>query len=150
MKPAKQNKAPSAEILSFMDELDSFLKKDKTPLAKKNAKVAPPLTIKPHRYERLSLNKSFTPTARLTIITHQSCQCCGDSVEFVSQPLKTFSNKKLASISIPDPDESLPLTLRTEFTSVPKCAKCLRFEATAEFWLDTRPAQRSLFEGDSL
>lgn len=147
MKPAKQPKAVSADILSFMDELDSFLKKDKTPLAKKTLKAKVTVPHKPHRYERLALNKSFTPTTRLTIITRQSCACCGSVSEYVSQPLKTFTNKRLASISIPDPDESLPLELRTEFTSVPKCSSCLRSELLLEDFLSNHPQQLSLFSG---
>lgn len=144
MKPAKQ---PSADILAFMSELDSFLKKDKTPLAKKTQKVTVAVPHKPHRYERLTLNRSFTPRTRLSIITRQSCQCCGGSTEYVSQPLKTFTNKRLASISIPDPDETLPLELRFDYTSVPKCSACLQAELSVDNWLDSLESrQLSLFE----
>jgi hypothetical protein len=145
---SKQPKQPTADILDFMSEIDSLLKKDKTLPTKKGQKVKVALPVKPHRYERLTLNKSFTPRERLVIITRQSCACCGDSTEYVSQPLKTFSNKRLASISIPDPDESLPLVLREEFTSVPKCATCLRIEQGVELWIEDviQHPQLSLFQ----
>jgi hypothetical protein len=143
MAAAKQLTAATRALLADFDRmLGEVAKQPKGAKATRSAAIVA-VPVRPHRYARIEANRSYLATHRSVIITHQSCSNCGRTAEYVSQPLTTYTHRKLqGTVSVPTHHPELPLRLREEFESIPMCASCLRTEAAIETLLGPTTARQ--------